>query len=131
MGLPGIITAAVVILGMFVEIAPVKVSPLAWIGNRMNRDTNLKVDKMEYKLDEHIADDMRSYILSFQKQLINHEPHTQEDFRRAYNMCDKYEKYIKDNNLQNSEIEDAIAYIRKTYRHCLDSGDFSDTKRAR
>ncbi|MDD3240084.1 MAG: hypothetical protein PHW47_08395 [Lachnospira sp.] len=124
MEIPGYITAAVILIGMLFEVVPIKVSPLAWIGRRLNRDTNQKVDKINRDLQEHIADDMRSYILSFQKQLIQRDQHTQEDFRRAYNMCDKYEIYIKENKLKNSEIEEAIAYIRSTYRHCLQSGDF-------
>lgn len=120
----GTIVAVTVIVGALVEITPIKISPLAWIGDRVNHRMYVKVDKINHDLQEHIADDMRSYILSFQKQCLNHETHTQEDFHRAYNMCDKYEAYIRDNKLKNSEADEAIMYIRKTYRTLLEKGEF-------
>ncbi len=119
------------VVGALVEITPIKLSPLAWLGRRVNRDTNEKVDKMGKDLQEHIADDMRSCILFFQKQLINHELHTEEDFKRVYKMCDKYEAFIKENKLINNECTEAIEYIRKTYRHCLERGDFLLSKKDR
>ncbi len=124
MELSTIITIAALSIGALVEITPVKLSPLSWLGKRLNIVTNEKVDKINHDLEEHIADDMRGYILSFQKQLINKELHTEEDFKRAYLMCDKYELYIEKNNLKNNEIVEAISYIRRTYRHCLEQGDF-------
>ena len=118
------IASVLAIVGLFVEIAPIKISPLAWIGRRINRDINKRVESMQSDLQEHIADDMRTYILDFQNQCLNKRKHTLEEFKRAYKMCDKYERYIEENNLKNSEATDAIAYIKRIYNHCLDSGDF-------
>lgn len=79
---------------------------------------------MKSDLKEHIADDMRTYIIDYQNQCIQKRRHTKEEWDRAYKMCDKYEKYIEDNHLKNSEADEAIAYIRKVYRHCLEDGEF-------
>lgn len=111
-------------VGAVVEIVPVKFSPLAWLGNRLNRDIYKKVGKIEKDLQEHVADDMRTYIIRFQNECLMKEKHTKEDWNRAYRMCDKYESYIEENRLKNSEADDAIAYIRKTHQHCLEDGDF-------
>ena len=112
------------IVGIFVEIVPIKLSPLAWIGKRINRDINKKVEDMQSDLQEHIVDEWRTYIIDFQNQCLNGKRHTKEEFKRAYKMCDKYEKYIEDNKLKNGEASDAIAYIRRVYNHCLDDGKF-------
>lgn len=43
----GSIVSIVVLLGMFIEITPVKFSPLNWLGKRLNRATLEKVEKIE------------------------------------------------------------------------------------
>lgn len=118
------IIVVVLIGGGIIEFVPVKISPLAWIGNRLNRDTNKKLEKVERELQEHIADEMRTFIIDFQNQCLNKRKHTKEEWQRAYQMCDKYEEHIRVNRLKNSEIDDAIRYIRKTHQHCLEDGDF-------
>ena len=120
----GSIVAVCLIIGALVEITPVKISPLDWIGNRLNRGIRKDIEDVKFDLKEHIADDMRTYIIDYQNQCIQKRRHTKEEWDRAYKMCDKYEKYIEDNHLKNSEADEAIAYIRKVYRHCLEDGEF-------
>lgn len=48
----GPIVSALFLLGMFVEITPVKISPLQWIGRRVNKETLDKVSKIEKSQDE-------------------------------------------------------------------------------
>lgn len=76
------------------------------------------------KLYNHVAESMRRDILDFQNSCINKRKHTKEEFTYIYTLCDKYERHIEENNLDNSEAEEAIAYIRKVYRECLENGDF-------
>ena len=112
------------ISGVFIEILPIKINPIEWLGSRLNKKMNLKMDEINEKLDEHIADDMRTYILDFQNQCLQKRKHTKEEWNRSYKMCDKYEEYIRANNLRNSEADEAIGYIRQVYRHCLEDGEF-------
>lgn len=79
---------------------------------------------LELKLDNHVAESMRRDILDFQNACLNKRKHTKEEFTYIYRLCDKYERYIEDNDLDNSEAEEAIHYIRTVYRDCLESGAF-------
>lgn len=117
-------SVAVVVILSLIEFVPIKINPIQWIGNRFNKGIHDDVIKINEKLDDHIADDMRTYIIDFQNQCLNKRKHTKEEFTRAYKMCDKYEQYIEVNKLKNSEVDEAISYIKRVYNHCLDSGDF-------
>lgn len=112
------------LLGIVIEITPIKLSPLRWIGKRINRSLSDKIDRIEQDLQEHIVDEWRTYILDFQNSCLNKRRHTREEFKRVYGICDKYEKYIEKRNLKNSEIEDAMSYIRTVYKNCLENGEF-------
>lgn len=81
-------------------------------------------ESLECKLNNHIAESLRAEIIDYQNACINKRKHTREEWRYMYGVCDKYELYIADNHLKNSEVEDAIAYIRHVYMHCLESDEF-------
>ena len=87
---------------------------------RIEENTNT----LENKLNNHVAESMRRDILDYQNSVLQNRRHTKEEWTYIYRLCDKYEKYIEDNDLSNSEAEEAIAYIRKVYRTKLESGEF-------
>lgn len=137
----GVVSVIVIILSL-VEITPIKISPLEWIGNRVNksireeynemmkevRERNAKtleqMNSIEDKLDNHIAEEMRRDILDYQNTVLQGRRHTKEEWTYIYRLCDKYERHIEENNLDNSEAEEAIFYIRKVYRELLEKGEF-------
>lgn len=119
------------LLGITVEIIPIKISPLGWIGKRINRTLIDKVDEIENQqkaikedLQEHIVDEWRTYILDFQNSCLNKRKHTREEFTRVYKVCDKYEEYVKTRKIKNSEADQAISYIKRVYEECLEEGEF-------
>ena len=127
------IGALLFVLSVVIEWAPIKFNPIGWIGDRFNRKTLAKIEEVEkkvvgveQKLDTHIAESYRSKILKFQNECIDGKRHTQEEFVKIYSICDDYEEYVEANKLKNGEIKDAIAYIRRIYRKCLDEHDFVD-----
>lgn len=82
------------------------------------------INRVNGKLDNHIAESLRRDILDFQNSCINKRRHTKEEWTYLYKMCDKYEKHVEENSLKNSEAEEAIEYIRHVYRECLENGEF-------
>lgn len=115
---------AFVLLTVFVEITPIKLNPIQWIGSRFNSGIRNDIDKMQKKLDEHIVQSYRNIILEFQNELLSGKLHTQEQFNVVLQACDAYEAYIEENNIRNGVITQAIEYIRQTHIQCLSARSF-------
>lgn len=137
----GVVAILVLILSL-IEITPIKVSPLKWIGRRVNKDAIDKVEKLEKKvddhnnnidiqvarletkLDEHIAEASRTKIMSFMTEIIQGKPHTEEQFDEVISASVNYENFCKENNVDNDKCNIAIAYIRSVYKKCIETGVF-------
>lgn len=124
-----------VILLSLVQVSKIKLNPwdaiLGWIGNRLNKSINDKVEKVEKKLDQHIAEsevrdlrDTRQYILDFANACMYGRKYTYEQFKFVIKKCDEYEKYVEDNHIKNGEVTSAISYIRKLYDKCRQNNSF-------
>ena len=46
------IVALLAALGVTVEVIPVKVSPLGWLGNHINKSVNARIDKIQKQVNE-------------------------------------------------------------------------------
>jgi hypothetical protein len=123
------------ILGIVIEIVPVKIYPFRWLGNAFNRDLlnsigEIKKDvkQVESKLDDHIVKSYRNNILNFQEKLLVYpeRKHTRETWNQIINECSEYEKYINENHLTNGTVSEAILFIRHSYQKALTEINFSD-----
>lgn len=82
------------------------------------------------KLEEHIAladkreaDSWRASILHFNVELIQHVPHTREDFIEILAEIDLYEKYCESHPAyENNRAVLAIANIERVYAERLQKG---------
>lgn len=117
---------AVLLLSIFVEISPIKINPIQWMGNTFNRGLKTSIDRTESKLDEHIAQSYRNKIMIFQRELLEGKNFSQEEFDECIDACDAYEEYVKQNKLKNGKATLAIEYIKSSYKLCQASGDFID-----
>lgn len=120
----GGIVSVLIIVASLVEITPIKFSPLQWIGKRLNAEALLRITKMEKKLDEHIAESYRNNILRVQDKLLRGELLTREEWEKALKNCEDYEKYIKDNELSNDLVNEAMKYIHRKYQEALNNVSF-------
>lgn len=121
-----------VLLTVFIEITPIKLNPIQWIGNRFNSgiredlaNLEIKVDRVDSKVDEHIAESYRNNILQVQDRLLKEERFTREEWKKALKSCQAYDKYIRDNELDNDLVEEAMSYIHRQYQKALNNHDFS------
>lgn len=92
---------------------------------------NTDLSGVRTDLDTHIADsrmksleDTRKDILDFANACMNNRKHTKEQYEYMVDQCDKYETYIKENNIKNGVIEEAIGEIRRLYHERRRKNDF-------
>lgn len=84
-----------------------------------------KVNEIDYKVDQNEAVSCRARLLAFNKELINKEKHTQEEFDQCLEDCDKYEKFCAAHpNFKNNKAALSIENIKRCYKVCEEKGDF-------
>lgn len=114
------------IFGVVIEITPIKVSPLAWIGKRLNKETISKMDKLEKRIedleDKSLKRDLkedRSVILDFANSMRNGRRHTAEEFDHIIDMIYKYHEICEKHNISNGVIDTQSHFIIETYKELL------------
>ena len=106
------------IAAALVEITPVKISPLEWLGKRLNGRLEKKVDALSDDLTQHKIDDWRYRILDFENSERHGRSHTEEEFIQVIGICDLYEDYIHEHHIVNGQCQLAIDYIKLQFdRH--------------
>lgn len=147
------IAVVIFIVLSLIEITPIKICPfsaiLGWMGKKMTQSIQANIDALKTEneqgltevrhniadiakavnmtkidLQNHIAESMRREILDFQNSCLHKTRHTREEWAYVHKLCDKYETHVKENGLKNSEVEEAIEYIRRIYRRILEDRDF-------
>lgn len=91
-----------------------------------------RLDRIEDKLDKHIAensreqaDESRMQILQFGDEVKSGTRHSEESWNAALSNIDKYEKYCADHeNYANSKAVGTIAYLKQLYQERLEKNDF-------
>lgn len=124
LGAGGIVAVIVMALGL-IEIVPIKISPLSWIGKRLNKETLNKVAAMEKKLDMHIAQDYRTKILNFQDDILASKSKTKEQWKEIINAITTYEVYCEDNKIANGLCKQANEFLKEEYKIRLRSRNFA------
>lgn len=125
------ITFIVVISIVLIEKSEIKLNPISWLGECINKSMNTRLDELEKKINkiekdalEHQVQSWRRDILNFQDELLKGEHKTLENFNNIIDIHDKYQMYIKSNDLENGQIDEAYAYIMKEYRHLKNNDGF-------
>ena len=121
LGLVGLLT--------LIQIAPVKIDPWSAIAKALGRAVNGEVLKevtdTKAQLEGHILTDSRSKILGFNRELLQHQKHTREDFIEILGVIDNYEDYCKSHTeYKTSRCVHAVANIERVYDELLITGDF-------
>lgn len=95
-----IIVDFLAVFGITFEVLPIKFSPLRWIGNRLNKSTNERidhiqeqVDRMEYENDMRDLRNVKSRIHQYGQSIRKGEELTEEMIKSAFDDLDVYDFY--------------------------------------
>ena len=82
------------------EVLPIKFSPLRWLGSRLNKSTNERIDKiqgqvdrMEYENDMRDLRNIKSRIHQYGQSIRKGEELTEEIIKSAFDDLDVYDFY--------------------------------------
>ena len=122
------LTEIVIVLGVFVEITPIKINPitslLKYIGKSLNSDLKDEVDKLASKVDENEIDRIRWEILDFANSCRSGKKHTYDEFVHVIDLNKKYHKILKERGLTNGQIDLEYSYIEEIFKHCQTENKF-------
>lgn len=114
-----------------VELAPIKVSPLRWLGNRLNADLKAEIKAVKTDLDAFQLEvggnqvkQKRGEILRFFASLRRNEHHTKEEFDHIIGIHDDYMKLLEKLGKQNGQVDAAYKWIIAIYDECVGEGKF-------
>ena len=124
-----------VIIASLLQFSKININPwdkiLGWIGDRINKKTNERIDELQKKLDKHISEselkdvqDIRRDILDFANSCMYGRKHTKEQFDFVIKECDDYEDYIERKKIKNGVVTSAIKEIRRLYDKCVQENSF-------
>lgn len=95
-----IIVDFLAVFGITFEVLPIKFSPLRWLGNRLNKSTNERidhiqeqVDRMEYENDMRDLRNVKSRIHQYGQSIRKGEELTEEMIKSAFDDLDVYDFY--------------------------------------
>lgn len=109
------ISSILAVVGIFVEIVPVKFNPISsllkWIGKNLNGDLINRVEKLEEKVDENEKGRIRHEIYTFANNLRNSKrEYTADEFQHIFKINEKYK-----NLGGNGQIKVEMKYIQDKY----------------
>jgi hypothetical protein len=124
-----------VVLGIFVEVTPIKINPvstlLKFIGSNINADLKAEisavkdtVQKVDTKVDNNEIDRIRWEILDFANSCRNGKKHTKEEFDHVIALNQKYHRILDERDEENGQVDMAFEYIKKLYQKCLETNGF-------
>lgn len=115
--------------GVVVEFTPfIRLNPISWVleqvGTIMNKRLNEKVDKLSRQMTDHEIDQLRWNILDFANSCRQGRRHTKDEFEHVIKAHTDYMRILKENNMENGQVDADYKYIEEIYHKCMKNNDF-------
>lgn len=114
------------ILGITIEVIPIKFSPIKWLGNRFNSDIKKELEdvkkdikQLKVEADYREIGTLRNRISSFDALCrldVNHDQLEKHQYITAFKDIDKWDKYHETYKDLNGELRMAIENIQNHYK---------------
>ena len=119
----GYISIGIVLFMALVEITPIKINPISWLGKHFNKELSNKIDTMQSEVKElKITTDMndidavRSRIISNDMLIRKGEHLTLYQYNSIFKDITKWKNYHNDYPELNGMINAAIENIESAYK---------------
>lgn len=103
-----------------IQISPLKINPwdkiFRWIGDKINKDTQANIDKMQRKIDSMWVSAHRNLILKFARECRNNIEHSTDEWAYILNIAEEYENYTNENHISNGIIKQDTQFLRTLYQ---------------
>jgi len=94
-----------------IEITPVKFSPIEWLGTKLNKTTNKKIDTLSEKVENYHQEEAKILISDFVQDIKNGEEKSKTQWISIMNLATEYV-----NKGWNSEVKQDAIFIEKEYQ---------------
>ncbi len=112
--------AAVVAALSVIQLSPLKINPwdslFSWLGEKLNNETEKKLDKLQKQVNSMWVNSHRNTILRFARESRANVEHSLDEWKNLLNVAEEYEKYIRETNTTNGVITQDTAYLRSLYQ---------------
>ena len=116
--------------GLFaVEISPLKISPLKYIGRMLNRELLDRISYIEKEVVDGKVAAMRTEILDFSNSTRNGRKHNFEEWEHIIETLGKYERICNKHNIENNKFPMNARYLRDKYHKLSMDGSFENEKK--
>lgn len=112
-----------------VEVTPIKVSPLKWLGKRLNGDMLDRIERLEKQFLDGKVDTMRTEILDFANSCRNGRKHTFEEWDHIIEVLGKYERICKEHDIENDKLPLNARYLRELHYTLSIDGRFEEKRK--
>ena len=103
------ITTWLALFGVVVEVSPIKIYPLRWVGNRMNADIKKELEKKEMK-------NLRFQVLDFADRVQNDSKPSKDAFSHIFDTIQDYHDIIDKYELKNGLIDIETENLKQAYK---------------
>ena len=93
------------------EIVPIKLSPIEFIGKKLNKATNEKLDNLNKKIEDYHQEDAKILISDFVQDIKNGETKSETQWIAMLNFVNEYI-----NKGWNSNVKQDAIFIEREYQ---------------
>lgn len=114
------------ILGIVIEVTPIKFSPIKWIANKFNEDIKKElkevkkdIEQLQIKADERDIATLRNRISNFENLVrldVNKDQLKKHQYVTAFKDIDRWNEYHVKYTSLNGELKLAIQNIEYSYK---------------
>ena len=104
---------ALILVGLLslIEVVPIKISPIEFVGKKLNKSTNEKLDKLDKKIEYYHQEDAKILISDFVQDIKNGETKSETQWIAMLNFVNEYI-----NKGWNSKVKQDAIFIESEYR---------------